>query len=104
MKGHDKQTKIKEDPRYKISDREALIGCAIAVANFLWWFGFAYGLGSKDVSKYHYVFGFPAWFFYSCVAGSVIFILVVIFVVRFFFKDIPLDAEIEDSRKGGSSK
>lgn len=81
-----------EDPRFKVSDREALIGCVIAVCNFIWWFGFAYGLGSKPVADYSYVFGFPAWFFYSCIAGTAVFILVVIVCVRFLYKDISLDA------------
>lgn len=84
-------TRHKEDPRFKVSNREALIGCVIAVANFLWWFGFAYGLGSKPVEEYNYVFGLPAWFFYSCVLGFIVFTLVVIVVVMKFFKEIPLD-------------
>lgn len=96
--------RIKDDPRYKISNREALIGCAIAVANFIWWFGFAYGMGSKDPSHYHYVFGFPAWFFYSCILGFIVFTALVIVVVKFFYKDIPLDAKVEESGKEGSSQ
>lgn len=86
--------KFKEDPRYKVSNKEALIAIVIAVANFIWWYAFAYGLGSKSVSKYHYVFGFPAWFFYSCVLGFIVFTIIVIIVVKYLFKEIPLDADI----------
>ncbi|HET7615490.1 MAG TPA: YhdT family protein [Bacillales bacterium] len=103
MRNEEVQNKPKEDPRYKISHREAVIACVIAVANFIWWFGFAYGMGSKDPSQYHYVFGFPAWFFYSCILGFVVFTALVIVVVKLFYKDIPLDAEMKDDRKGGAS-
>lgn len=97
----DRQTKaMLEDPRYKIANREALIGTVIAIANFLWWFGFAYGFGSKDVSAYQYVFGLPAWFFYSCVVGLVVFTVVVIIVVKCFFTDMALDAALEEYDKG----
>lgn len=92
-----------EDPRYKIANREALIGTIIAIANFLWWFGFAYGLGSKDVSDYHYIFGLPAWFFYSCVLGLVVFTFVVIGAVKFFYTEIDLDAETTDDEEEGGS-
>lgn len=95
----DTSTEFKEDPRFKVSNREAMIGCAIAVVNFIWWFGFAYGLGSKPVEEYSYVFGLPAWFFYSCIAGYVFITMVVIFVVKSWFKDIPLD-----ERKGGEDR
>lgn len=87
----DSSTEFQEDPRFKVSNREALIGCIIAAVNFIWWFGFAYGLGSKPVEEYSYVFGLPAWFFYSCVAGTVVITIVVIVAVKRWFKNIPLD-------------
>lgn len=52
-----------DDPRFRIAHREALIGLGLAIINFIIWYGFAYGLGSKNPSEYTYVFGFPAWFF-----------------------------------------
>lgn len=84
---------FEEDPRYKIANREALIGVGIAIANFLWWFLFAYGLGSKPVEEYTYILGFPAWFFYSCVLGFIVFSVVVILAVKFFFTDVSLEEE-----------
>ena len=77
----------------KIANREALIGVGLTLFNFIWWFGFAYGLGSKDPSEYTYVFGLPAWFFYSCVVGFVVMVVLVIIVVNKYFVDIPLDEE-----------
>lgn len=51
------------DWRFKVANREAWIGVALAAINFLWWYGFAYGLGSGPVSEYQFIFGMPAWFF-----------------------------------------
>jgi uncharacterized membrane protein YhdT len=85
-----------EDKRFKQAHKEALIGVGLVVFNFLWWYGFAYGLGSRPVKSFHYVFGMPAWFFYSCIAGYIVVTLLVIVLVKFFFRDIPFDGE-----KGG---
>ncbi|WP_347862357.1 YhdT family protein [Salimicrobium sp. PL1-032A] len=87
----------KQDPRFKIANREALIGIGLAVINFLWWFGFAYGLGSKPPEEYNYILGLPAWFFMSCVGGFLLMSVLVIFVVNVFFTDVSLDVEDEDS-------
>ncbi|WP_231514896.1 YhdT family protein [Oceanobacillus salinisoli] len=86
-----------KDYRYKIANREALIGIGLVVFNFIWWFAFAYRLGSKDPSEYSYVFGLPSWFFYSCVLGIVVMAVLVFIVVKLFFKDVPFeDEELED--------
>lgn len=87
-----------KDPRFKIAHREAIIGIILVVINFLWWFGFAYGFGSKPVDEYTYMFGFPAWFFYSCVVGLIVMIVLVTFVVKFFFKDVPFEDDSEEGR------
>ncbi|MFX3623413.1 MAG: YhdT family protein [Ectobacillus sp.] len=74
-----------------MAHREARIGIALAVVNFVWWYAFAYGLGSKSPDQYTYILGFPAWFFYSCLVGFVVMVALVIFVVRVFFQDISLE-------------
>ena len=83
----------KQDYRFKIANREALIGVALAVFNFIWWFAFAYGLGSGSPEDYTYVFGLPAWFFYSCVVGFVVMVILVVVVVKFWFVDVPFDED-----------
>ncbi|WP_404455151.1 YhdT family protein [Virgibacillus necropolis] len=89
-----KQNSAKEvDPRYKIANREALIGLGLVIFNFIWWFSFAYGMGSKPVEEYSYVFGFPAWFFYSCIVGTIIMAILVIIVVKFWFVEVDLEDE-----------
>lgn len=85
------------DSRYKIANREALIGISLVIFHFIWWFGFAYGLGSKDVADYTYIFGFPAWFFYSCIVGFVLISLLVFIIVKRFFVNISLDEEESNS-------
>ncbi|PBB05656.1 MULTISPECIES: YhdT family protein [Salimicrobium] len=86
----------KHDERFKVANREALIGVGLALINFLWWFGFAYGLGSKPPEEYSYIFGLPAWFFMSCVGGFILMSVLVIFVVNVYFTDVPLEAKDED--------
>ncbi|WP_394218662.1 YhdT family protein [Halobacillus trueperi] len=93
MKQQDKKL---EDPRYKIANKEALIGVALVFVNFILWYGFAYGFGSAPVEEYDYIFGFPAWFFYSCIAVTVLIFLLVILAVKFLFKEVPLEEEGEE--------
>lgn len=81
------------DPRFKIAHREALIGVVLAVVHFIWWFGFAYGLGSRPVEEYSYILGFPDWFFYSCIVGFFLVAMTVIVLVKFVLKDVSLDEE-----------
>ena len=84
-----------QDKRFNIANREALIGVVLVVINFAIWFGFAYGLGSGNPDEYTYVFGFPAWFFYSCIAGTIFMIVFIWLTIKLFFKDIPFDHEEE---------
>lgn len=89
----DKNSGPKKDKRYKVANKEALIGIGLVLFNFVWWYGFAYGMGSKDPSEYSYVFGLPAWFFYSCVLGFIVMVILIWIVVKLFFTDIPLEEE-----------
>ncbi|ERN53676.1 MULTISPECIES: YhdT family protein [Alkalihalophilus] len=84
------------DPRFKIANREALIGVGLVLFNFIWWFGFAYGLGSRPVEEYSYIFGLPSWFFYSCVVGFLIMVVLVIVAVKGFFVEVPFEDEEEE--------
>lgn len=84
-----------QDKRFKVAHREAWIGVGLVIVNFAIWFGFAYGLGSGDPREYTYVFGFPAWFFYSCIAGTIFMIVLIWIVMKFFFTDVPFTDEEE---------
>jgi uncharacterized membrane protein YhdT len=85
------------DSRFKIARREAWIGIILVIINFVWWYGFAYGLGSESVEEYGYVFGLPAWFFYSCVGGFVLMVVLVTLAVRYLFKEVPFEDEQEET-------
>ncbi|KAA9031132.1 YhdT family protein [Niallia endozanthoxylica] len=87
-----------KDKRYEIAHKEAIIGVILVIFNFLWWYGFAYGLGSGDPQKYQYIMGLPAWFFYSCVVGTIIMIILVYLCITFIFKEVPFEEE-EGNRK-----
>ncbi|WP_067726501.1 YhdT family protein [Oceanobacillus damuensis] len=82
-----------DDYRFKIANREALIGVGLVLFNFVWWYGFAYGLGSRDISEYSYIFGLPAWFFYSCVLGFIVMVVLISIVMKLFFTDMLLEDE-----------
>ncbi|WP_377887594.1 YhdT family protein [Alkalihalobacillus sp. R86527] len=82
-----------EDPRFRIANREALIGIGLVLINFLLWYGTAYGFGSKPVEEYSYIWGLPAWFFYSCIIVTLVMLFLVIFSVTFLYKEVPLEEE-----------
>ncbi len=84
---------MKRSERFAQASKEALWGIGLFAGYFVWWYGFGYGLGSGDPEEYTYVMGMPAWFFWSCVAGFVVFSIVTWIVVKAVFKDMPLDDE-----------
>ncbi|MBS4209878.1 YhdT family protein [Bacillus sp. FJAT-50079] len=86
------------DRRHAIAHREAIMGIALVIVHFIWWYGFAYGLGKKPVEEYTYVFGFPAWFFYSCIVGFIFMVILVITVVKLYFKEVPFEPEKEETK------
>ncbi len=79
------------DPRYKIARNEAIVLLILFVAYILWWYAFAYGLGSRNPSEYSYILGFPDWFFYSCVLSIIVFSAILFIIVKYYFKEVPLD-------------
>ena len=83
--------KLREDPRYAQANKEALLAMGLFALNIIWWFAFAYGLGSGSPKEYSYIMGFPAWFFWSVIAGYVVFSILTWVMVTFFYKDMPLD-------------
>ncbi len=88
-----------EDPRYSQCGREARAGLLLGLCNFLWWFAWGYGLGSQDPAEYTYIFGFPLWFFMSCLVGAVLFTGLAVFIVHYYYRDIPLEAMSEDEAR-----
>lgn len=84
------------DKRFIQANREAVIAVLLGLGYFIWWYLTAYGFGDAPVSEYTYIWGFPAWFFYSCVAGFALFSILSALMVRFCFKEIFLARTDED--------
>jgi uncharacterized membrane protein YhdT len=92
-----KSQEFTEDPRYRVAAKEAWIAIAVFFLNFCWWFAFAYGLGAQSPQEYSYVFGFPAWFFWSVIIGAIVFCLAAFIMVRYFYTDMPLGPDPYES-------
>ncbi|MGL5694073.1 MAG: YhdT family protein [Peptostreptococcaceae bacterium] len=91
-----KDEKIIEDPRFKQCNKEALMGLFLGLLNLIWWFGWGYGLGSKQISEYTYILGFPSWLFMSCIVGGILFSFLTVIMINKFFKNMSLEALSED--------
>lgn len=85
--------KMTEREKNKQMNKEALMSLGLYVFFFIWWYGFAYGLGLKDPKDYKYIMGMPSWFFFSCVIGYIVISCATWFIVKKFFVEIPLDEE-----------
>lgn len=82
-------------------NKEVLITIGLYLIYFIWWYYFAYEYSSDNVEEYKYILGLPEWFFYSCVLGLIVINIAVFVVVKFFFRDIPLDAQGSAQNEGG---
>lgn len=100
----DKDKFFSNDSRFKVAKKEAWIGVGLVLFNFVWWFAFAYGLGSKFPDEYTYIMGFPAWFFYSCIGSLIVMSILVIVVVKYFFKDVPFEEEVQEIQNQSDKK
>ena len=82
-------------------NKEAMLTVGLYLFYFAWWYFFAYYFGEQEISSYRYILGLPEWFFYSCVLGLIVINIAGFFVVKFFFRDIPLDAQGSAQNEGG---
>ena len=82
-------------------NKEAMLTVGLYLFYFSWWYFFAYYFGEQEISSYRYILGLPEWFFYSCVLGLIVINIAVFVVVKFFFRDIPLDAQGSAQNEGG---
>jgi uncharacterized membrane protein YhdT len=82
---------MEEDPRFKICNREALILGLLAVVFFLTSIVVGQVLGHVSADNLTLVAGLPGWFYYSVFLIPVCFMVLVAFIIKFFFTDMPLD-------------
>ena len=95
----EEKNELVQDERFLQANREALYSVGLALLNFLWWYGFAYGLGSGPAESYSYLWGMPLWFAVSCVGGLVLFSLLAWAMVRLLFKEMPLSGEVREGER-----
>lgn len=86
-----------QDWRFVRADKEALFALGAYALYFLWWYVCAYGMGDGSPENYAYVWGLPEWFFYSCIVGYPLVTVLLWGMVRFLFKDMPLDDDPAES-------
>lgn len=77
------------DKRFLQANKEALLSLLLTIAYLIGWTLSAYCLGNEPG-----VTGFPQWFEVSCLFTPIGFILICCTVVKFQFKDIPLESDI----------
>ena len=82
-------------------NKEEMLTVGLYLFYFAWWYFFAYYFGEQEISSYRYILGLPEWFFYSCVLGLIVINIAVFVVVKFFFRDIPLDEQGSAQNEGG---
>jgi uncharacterized membrane protein YhdT len=93
-----------EDPRYRVSNREALIAAAFFVAYIVATIGTAWLLGgNKTIDEIGFVLGFPDWLFWSTFVLGALFCVVPYFLIKSFFTEMPLDADSDWTGDAASS-
>lgn len=85
---------MKNSAIMKTAKKETFIVLGLYILFFAWWYVTAYSFGD-DPSQYRYIFGFPEWFFYSCIVGYIGISLLLWACVRFFFTDVDLEEKKE---------
>jgi uncharacterized membrane protein YhdT len=86
--------KLSEKAKNRQINKEAIISIVLYILYFIWWYVTGFGLGSGDPSTYKYVMGLPLWFVLNSFVGPMIFIVAVIFTVKYLFVNI----DLEDSK------
>lgn len=94
-----KKQRIKEDRRFKQCNRELVYTFVFFIINILIIGGISLLAYGKPVDQISFIAGFPAWFFYGCLIGSLVLCVLTYLMVKFLFKDIPLDAYIEEEEE-----
>ncbi|MFD1779229.1 DUF997 family protein [Fredinandcohnia salidurans] len=92
-----KESIIVEDRRFKQCTKEMWLVLGLFVINLIVVGIPAIALGlNKPSADVTFILGFPAWFFWGGIVGSLIICILPLFMVKFFFKDMSIEAEEED--------
>lgn len=95
-----KKEQFKEDKRFKQCNKEFLYTIGFFIFNILLVFGLSFPFGYNiDASEIKIVAGFPAWYFYGVFISSLILCVITYLMVKFLFKDMPLDGYLEEDEE-----
>jgi len=78
--------------------REALWAVLLALGYFVWWYCGAYVFSAPqdELQLPQLYWGMPLWFVLSCVLGPILFTVLCALMVKYLYKDIPLDQYNDD--------
>lgn len=94
----DREVFFEEDSRYQQCNREAIITTLFFIANFILIGGIALLLAyNKPADEVQFIFGFPAWFFWGAVVGTILECILGVVVVKAFFKEMSIQPEDENA-------
>lgn len=72
--------------------REAIWAVLLALGYFVWWYISAYEFSPVDTAPMPVLYwGMPLWFLLACVIGPIMFTVLCALMVKFLYRDIPLD-------------
>jgi uncharacterized membrane protein YhdT len=91
-----KQEAFVEDSRFAQCNKEMWATMGLFVINIIIVGGVSMWVGlNKSADSINYVFGFPDWFFWGGLVGTFVFCILPYFMIKFFFKDMSIEAEDE---------
>ncbi|MEF1309470.1 YhdT family protein [Vibrio mytili] len=75
------------------ANREACWAILLALCYFAWWYISAYVFSGPqgETQRPNLYWGMPLWFLLSCVFGPILFTVLCALMVKYLYKDIPLD-------------
>ncbi|MET3699799.1 uncharacterized membrane protein YhdT [Bacillus oleivorans] len=90
------QEEFIEDKRFAQCTKEMWATIGLFVINILLVGGVSLLIGfNKTADSMSYILGFPAWFFWGGIIGTLIFCILPYFMIKYFYKDISIEAEDE---------
>ncbi|MGF1471749.1 MAG: DUF997 family protein [Rubrobacteraceae bacterium] len=96
----DREVFFEEDRRYRQCNKEAVVTFAFFFVNFVLIGVVALVLGyNKPAEEVQFILGFPAWFFWGAVVGTILECILGIMVVVFFFREMSIQPEDEEESR-----
>lgn len=92
---------VTEDRRYKQCTKEMFVSLVLFFIHILAVAGISMIVGfNKPAEEVTFVFGFPDWFFWGGIVGTVVFCIASYLMVKFIFQEMTIEAEedVEEER------